>query len=390
MNMKHGLLAFIAVVAAEAPAAEIAVPIHYLRVEVEAPPTLSNLEEIPEDLGLAGARLGLSDNATTGRFLGHLYSLAETSTPPGEDPLPQARAALAETALLIVDAPAAALLDIADLPEAKDALIFNAAAADDALRDDACRANVLHSAASFAMRADALGQFLLKKRWTRLAMIAGAQPDDAAYADALKAAATKLGLEVVGEKAWRFDADMRRNAAQEVPVFTQDFDDHDVLVVVDEIGDFGRYVLFNAWTPRPVVGSEGLVAASWSPAVEQWGAAQLQSRFHKSAERAMRPRDYAAWAAVRSIGEAVTRAQTDDAAELRAFILSDDFALAGFKGRPMSYRAWNGQLRQPIPLVHPRALAALAPIDGFLHERTELDTLGLDAPQSRCAAFQTP
>ncbi|MEM6491314.1 MAG: branched-chain amino acid ABC transporter substrate-binding protein, partial [Pseudomonadota bacterium] len=231
------------------------------------------------------------------------------------------------------------------------------------------------------------GQFLLKKRWSDVAMIVGPQPQDAAYAEALRASATKLGLSVVAEKDWRFDADMRRKAAQEVPLFTQDLEGHDVLLVVDEIGDFARYILFNAWSPRPVVGSEGLVATAGSPAVEQWGAAQLQNRFRKFAERSMGARDYAAWAAARSIGEAVTRAQTAEADALRDFILSDKFGLAGFKGRPLSYRAWNGQLRQPIPLAHPRALAALAPIEGFLHERTELDTLGVDAPQSVCAAF---
>ena len=66
---------------------------------------------------------------------------------------------------------------------------------------------------------------------------------------------------------------------------------------------------------------------------------------------------------------------------------SDEFELAGFKGRPLTFRAWNGQLRQPIPLVHPRALAAQAPLEGFLHHRNELDSLGLDQPESACAAF---
>jgi ABC transporter substrate binding protein (PQQ-dependent alcohol dehydrogenase system) len=101
----------------------------------------------------------------------------------------------------------------------------------------------------------------------------------------------------------------------------------------------------------------------------------------------MRPKDYAAWAAVRTLGEAVTRTGLADVADLRAYILSDQFELAGFKGRPMSYRPWNGQLRQPIPLVHPQAVVAVAPLEGFLHQFNELDTLGLDRPQSACRAF---
>lgn len=102
----------------------------------------------------------------------------------------------------------------------------------------------------------------------------------------------------------------------------------------------------------------------------------------------MRSRDYAAWAAVRVIGEAVTRTKSADAATLRTYVLGPDFELAGFKGRPMTFRPWNGQLRHPIPLVTDRAVVAMAPLEGFLHRVNELDTLGLDEPESECTAFE--
>ena len=98
--------------------------------------------------------------------------------------------------------------------------------------------------------------------------------------------------------------------------------------------------------------------------------------------------DYTAWAAVRSVGEAVTRTGAADPATLRTYMLGQTFTLDGFKGRKLSFRDWNGQLRQPIPLVHPRAVAAVPPLEGFLHQRSELDTLGFDAPESPCRAFQ--
>ena len=97
--------------------------------------------------------------------------------------------------------------------------------------------------------------------------------------------------------------------------------------------------------------------------------------------------DYANWVAVRSIGEAVTRSNTNDAKKLREYILGDKFTLAGFKGHSLSYRDWNGQLRQSIPLVHAHAVVANAPLEGFLHQRTELDTLGVDKPQSQCNQY---
>jgi ABC transporter substrate binding protein (PQQ-dependent alcohol dehydrogenase system) len=237
------------------------------------------------------------------------------------------------------------------------------------------------------MLTDALAQFALSKKWTRLALISGAMEADKAYAGALEKSATKFGLEIVGRKTWEFNSDMRRNAAQEVPLFTQDFDDHELLIVADEIGDFARYIPFNTWLARPVAGTEGLVPSGWSATVEANGAAQLQSRFKKVFNRNMTSKDYAAWAAMRSIGEAVTRLSSADAAKVREYILSDAFELAGFKGSPLTYRQWNGQLRQPIPLTHSRALAALAPLEGFLHERNPLDTLGADMPESACTRF---
>ncbi|WP_116133969.1 ABC transporter substrate-binding protein [Tropicimonas sp. IMCC34043] len=382
-------LAAIAALVSAAPArADLAVPMAYLRLLQDRPPVLSNLDPHPDDLGLAGAELALADNVTTGRFLGHDYALRLIDLAPGGDALAAARAALAQTRLVMIEAPAADLIAIADLPEAQSALLFDVASPDTALRDGDCRANLLHTLPSRAMRADALMQFAHARRWDRLALISGSHPEDQAFAEALRSSAAKFGLKIRAEATWAFDADMRRNASEEVPVFTQKLGDYDLLLVADELGDFARYIPYNTWRPRPVAGSEGLVPTAWAAPVEQWGAAQLQGRFHDLAQRDMQAEDYAAWAAVRALGEAVTRTASADPATLRAFLLSPEFELAGFKGRALSFRPWNGQLRQPIPLVTRGALADQAPLPGYLHQSNELDTLGLDAPESRCEAFR--
>jgi ABC transporter substrate binding protein (PQQ-dependent alcohol dehydrogenase system) len=368
--------------------AETDLRVGYLSVEIERPPTLSNLDPVPDDNGLAGARTGLQDNLTTGKFLGQTYALDEVFVALGDDPLTAAKAMLATSPYLILDAPAPVLLAIAGLPDAKGAVLFNTSAGDVTLRDTECRENLFHSLPSDAMRTDALAQVLVQKRWTDLVMITGTYPADISYAAAVRRSLTKFGLKLSDEKTWDANADMRRTASQEIPLFTQDFGDYDAMILADELHDFGRYVLYNTWAARPVVGSEGLSARTWSPVIEQWGAAQLQSRFQDQNSRAMTSQDYAAWAAIRTLGEAVTRTDTNDAGTLRDYILSDAFELAGFKGRPLTYRTWNGQLRQPIAIVHPRALVAQAPLEGFLHQTNELDSLGLDRPESKCEAFQ--
>lgn len=382
-------LALLAALALCAPAsaAPQTVRVAWVEKRVPPPPVLSNLDPIPADLGLAGARLGREDDAKTGRFLGLDFALEVHVAAPDEDFLDAARAALAQTPLLVVKAPAADLLALADLPEAKGAIVLNAAAQDDALRGADCRANLLHAIPSHAMRADALSQFLTVRRWTDLVLVEGTHADDRAFAAALRASFRKFGLRLRAEETWEWNADIRRDAGRETPLFTQDFPRHQVLVVADEAGDFARYMMFNTWTPVLMAGSEGLAPVAWSPALEQWGAAQLQGRFEKLAGREMRPEDYAAWAAVRALGEAATRTKATEAAALRAYMLSDAFELAGFKGAPMTFRTWNGQLRQPMALVHPRALVALAPMEGFLHPRSQLDTLGQDAGDSACRAF---
>ncbi|MBD3765142.1 MAG: branched-chain amino acid ABC transporter substrate-binding protein, partial [Rhodobacterales bacterium] len=244
----------------------------------------------------------------------------------------------------MVDAPAQAVLTLADLPEAAGALILNATAPDSRLREEDCRANVLHTGLTPEMRADALMQVLAAKRWTDLALIAGPRPEDRVLAQAFAASARKFGLKLAATLDWPVEADLRRSASAEVPLFTQSLPDHDVLLVADEANDFARYVAYNTWAPRPLAGSEGMVPAGWARAVEAAGAAQLQGRFADLAGRGMQAPDYAAWAA------------------LRAYMLGPDFTLAGFKGRPLTFRPWNGQLRQPVPVAHAGALVAMAPV----------------------------
>ncbi|BBL72185.1 ABC transporter substrate-binding protein [Methylogaea oryzae] len=372
------------------PAASPAAPtgqtleIVYLTQEHEAPPALSNLDPVVTDKGLQGARLAIVDNNTTGQFTKQHFTLKEVRVPQDGD----VASAYKQTAgngahHVIVDLPAAQLLTLADLPEAADDLIYNAAAPDDALRNEQCRANTLHLMPSRAMRADALAQYSHFKRWKEWFLVVGPTEEDKLLAAAYKRAAKKFGVKIVEERAWSHDYDARRTAQSEVASFTQDVD-YDILVVADEAGDFGDYLSYRTSLPRPVTGTQGLVPAAWHRAHEQWGAVQLQNRFRAQAGRWMQDEDYAAWLAVRAVGEAATRAKSVEFAKVRDYLRSDAFALAGFKGKPLSFRRWDGQLRQPMLLADSRSLVAVAPLEGFLHQKNEMDTLGFDEPESKC------
>lgn len=377
-------IATAALLATQSQAADepLKVEIGYLAFVPDTGPVLSNVIPEPRDAGLRGAELAIIDSNSTGRFLKHSYNL-HPATADSPQALLEAAQALHQEGLrlFVVNAPADTLRQLSTaLP---DSLLFNAGSADDSLRSTACLNNVLHSLPSRAMLADALAQFLTVRRWNRWLLIVGQTPDDQAYAAALRRAAKRFGHTIVAEKAWSFDNDQRRSAQADMPLFTQTTE-YDVVLVADERGDFGEYVPYQTWYPRPVAGTQGLTPVGWHKTVETYGAAQLQKRFEALAGRWMNDRDFAAWMAVRSIASAVTKSRQTDPMIIRRMELSDQLPLDGFKGRKLSYRPWNGQLRQPIPIVQPRALVSTSPQDGFLHPATELDTLGYDKPEVTC------
>lgn len=370
------------VMAADEPAS---LAIAFLRLAPAIEGKLSNPDAPVPDDGVAGGMLSVADNNTTGKFLGHSFVFEHVILEPGAD----ARAAF-ETLLgegfqyIVLDVPADDLLAMADRALGQDVLLFNAGARDDILRASECRANLFHLAPSRAMLADGLAQYLVQKRWRDWFLVVGARDGDRKFADAIKRAADKFGARIVAEKDWDYGPNVRRTAQAEVPRFTQGVD-YDVLVVADEIGEFGEYLAYRTWDPRPIAGTQGLVPTSWHASHEQWGALQLQSRFEKAAGRKMSPLDYHVWAAVRSVGEAVARTGTMEFAKIRAYLDGPEFELAGFKGQKLTFRSWNHQLRQPILLAAARALVSVSPQPGFLHRNSLLDTLGLDRPEVACA-----
>src|SRR5690606_19979657 len=124
----------------------------------------------------------------------------------------------------------------------------------------------------------------------------------------------------------------------QMPMLTQGAPTHDVVFVSDVGEAFGDYLMFRTSEPRPVVGTHGLQAVSWHRSFEQYAGMQMQNRFEKFAGRVMTERDYSAWLGTRVFGEAVTRTSLNDAKGLRAYILSRQFEVAGFKGQGMTFR----------------------------------------------------
>jgi ABC transporter substrate binding protein (PQQ-dependent alcohol dehydrogenase system) len=332
-----------------------------------------------------GAESALRESRVVARALGLKLGLEQA-----EGTTPAALAAAARTMhdeagirFFIVDADADTLLALADAIRDERVLLFNISETADRLRRADCRANLMHVIPSRAMLTDATAQYLALNNWRRVLMLRGELPADSELADSFTRSARKFGLKIVAAKAFVLSNDPRERGQNNVRLLTAE-PAHDIVFLADSYGEFGRYVPYQTHRPRPVVGTEGLVAAAWHWAWERHGAPQLNQRFEKQADREMQDADWAAWAAMRLIVEALIRTNSTEFDALAAYLKGEDLTFDAYKGNPANFRPWNNQLRQPVLLHTHNAVAARAPLDGFLHRTDVLDTLGIDEPESSC------
>jgi ABC transporter substrate binding protein (PQQ-dependent alcohol dehydrogenase system) len=390
--MIRGLIGAIALsaVASHALAADpIQIGIGYLRHD-RVKETLSLVQQPAANDGVAGARMAIEDNNTTGKFLNQHFALDEVRLREDDDIVKAATTLAERDGFIILDLPTDEVLKVADALHDRGTVLFDAGSIDDRLREQDCRANVIHVAPTRSMLADGLAQYLVWKQWKRWLLVVGSHDADKLYADALRRAAIRFGAKIVQERTFEDTGGARRTDSgvtliqRQMPVFTQQAPAYDVLVAADESEVFASYLPYRTWDPRPVAGSAGLVPTSWDAAHDQWGAIQMQNRFFRLNARHMTALDMQAWTAARMVGEATSRTNSGDAKTVFDFIKGKDFSIAAFKGQRLTLRDWNLQLRQPILLADGRMVVSVSPQEGFLHQVSELDTLGVDRPETKC------
>jgi ABC transporter substrate binding protein (PQQ-dependent alcohol dehydrogenase system) len=380
----------LSVMATQALAADpLEIGIGYLR-RAGVKSTLSLAAQPAENDGVAGALLAIEDNNTTGKFLNQHFTLTEVRLKQGDDVAEAANKLADHDSYVILDLPADDVLRVADALRDRGTVLFDAGSIDDRLREQDCRANVVHVAPTRSMLADALAQYLVWKQWKRWLLVVGSHEGDKLYADALRRAASRFGAKIVQERTFQDTGGARRTDSgvtliqRQMPVFTQEAPPYDILVAADESEVFAGYLPYRTWDPRPVAGSAGLVPTSWDASHDQWGAIQIQNRFLKLNSRHMTALDMQAWTASRMIGEAISRTNSGDPRIVFSFIKGKDFSIAAFKGQRLTLRDWNLQLRQPVLLADGRLVVSVSPQEGFLHQFSELDTLGVDRPETKC------
>lgn len=266
-----------------------------------------------------------------------------------------------------------------------NAVLFNASATADALRGTGCAAQLFHTYPSQHMLQDALAQYLAARNWRNTLVLQGPSPDDVALGESWQRAAKRYGIKITGTKPFKLSGDPRERDLANPRLLTTDRQ-HDVVVVMDADGEFARTLPYATQWPRPVVGTNGLVPLAWHPQWERNGGPQVNRRFYKLAQRPMTGQDWAAWVAVKTVASLLRDHAQASPAEQARLLRSGQVFVDGAKGPRLSYRAWDGQLRQPLFLSHVDGVVGIAPLDGVLHPTEVLDTLGVDEKETACKA----
>jgi len=332
-----------------------------------------------------GARLAMDDLSMVGRALGIEFELVSARAENSEMFVGEIEKLRTERGarFVLIDAGADTVAAAAQGARGGDVLLLNVSSEDDALRASDCFAHLMHLMPSTAMRTDALMQYVVARKWRDVLVLEGPDARDADMVRALERSAKRFGARIVAKRPFVLGNDPRERDQNNLALLTAGAS-YDVVFVADESREFSRFLPYQALSPRPVIGAAGLTAEAWHWAWDRDGGPNLSRRFRRMAQRPMRGEDWAAWIGVKSIIEAVLRTKSTDFAAVTKHLKSGDFRVDGSKGQALGFRPWDNQLRQPIQLATLDAVIAQAPFAQFLHRSENLDTLGVDRPESGC------
>ena len=349
----------------------------------------TRIEISPAIHPVEGARLGLVDMKIVTDAIGLSLSLDEQEATDATDAIAKLQAMAASgKRFALVDLPGDVLAQVAPALVDTKLTMLNVSAPQDALRE-LCLPNVMHAAASDRMIGDATGQFLRHRNWLRVLLLVGDQSRDKEMADAFQASAERLAIQIVARKQFTLSTNPADRENHDTLLITGGMD-YDVVFVADSLGEYSRGLNYATLLPRPVIGSTGLIPSEWHWSWDQDSATQVTLRFQRAAEgnRVMSGYDWDAWMAVRAVAQAYAKARSTDPDKIDAYLKGKRLFLDGSKGVRMDFRPWDRQLRMPIILSTSNAVIGSAPFPEFLHEVNDLDTLGVDQPESKCQVAQ--
>lgn len=333
---------------------------------------------------VSGAETALKEVKYHGAELGLKFKLQEAEARKEADLQAKLDQLMQDGAqFILADLPASTLKPLAQANRDKPIALMNVSSADNELRSKACQPNLYHLLPSHAMQTDTIAQYLVSRKWAKILHLKGKSEADQRVAASFERSAKRFGLKIKETRDFILSNDPRERDKNNVNLLTRG--NFDAIFVSDTKGEFARNVPYQTMKPTLVFGAAGLTASAWHWSWERHGAPQLNKRFEKKAKRAMAAPDWAAWIGVKAIAGAVQDTKSTDFNTLIKHITNPDTVLDSFKGHAANFRTWNRQLRQPMLLHTDTWVVERAPLKGFLHQKNNLDTLGLDERESGCS-----
>ncbi|SMX33109.1 ABC transporter substrate-binding protein [Maliponia aquimaris] len=334
------------------------------------PEEAANLDDIAE-IARQGAVFGEEEMSRNGALFGHRVTLFTANAPGGAAAERAARRLVALNGVQVLiggfaEDEARALARVA---EETGTLFLNIAATSDSLRSD-CGAQSFHVEASAAMYLDALAGWYVRAGHRRWVVLHG--PDTEGVAR-LERARESLGKRHWGARIVAEVAVSQRDFAGALDAVRDEKPDAVLLLTdwVTQLDFLARYAAEGLDTPvaafpeaatqtrsfyaaamaaAPVAGA-GHRATLWEPALDAYGARELNAR---AAARWGRPMESTGWAAYQAMKIAFDAAQfsgSDKGTDMAAWLARKDTVLDLHKGIGVSFRPWDHQLRQSLFLV---------------------------------------
>jgi ABC-type branched-subunit amino acid transport system substrate-binding protein len=338
---------------------------------------------VPTDPALAaplrrGAELGLAEANVLATLFGKRLALeVEAAADPGVA-LAAARALARRRALAVVGGAGGAFGSAWREAAAEGVVVMNVAAADEVLRNERCAPTLCHVLPSVTMYVDALVQWARERRRAgRFALVSDGSERGREVEAALRRAVGRTGGALVPDG----EADL-------VLLATDAGGARAALARARGEGRAASIAGIGDEVPLALAAEEaaGAWIVAWHHELERFSARELNNRFRRRFGAPLTEVAWAAWAAVKLVGEAVVRADVQDGAGLRRFI--DSAApFDGHKGSALTFRPWDRQLRQPLYVIGPRpadgvgrgAFGLWAEVGG-----DDPDRLGTTAAETRC------
>jgi ABC transporter substrate binding protein (PQQ-dependent alcohol dehydrogenase system) len=316
---------------------------------------------------IMGAQLGVEEaNVTAGMFGTRVELIIEDATTADNmRSLTRKLAAQEHVSAIIAALDDSATAELSTLSQQVRVVCLNTCARGGELRGEKCQRLTFHVEPDLAIHTHALGQWLVqnnRKRWQYVVseQLFGQKVYQRANRFLQQQGGADLGRSVITSGQSDFkdllthladsdaEAVMVALRGEELRNFLEQYKATEVKILLAGV-PLDMIALWQA-TPASL---QSVWVTSWYHGLERFSARELNRRFSRRFEKSAESFAWANWAAVKLVVEGVLRSGTTDASALVNYFEGAP-PFDGHKGKALTFRAWNHQLRHPLYVLKAR------------------------------------